>query len=499
MAASTPDTSFVSISPSENPPQTPLSIISSINEDEDSFILNSPSINTSPKHKFHPPTFKPRQVYQHRNSTSNLINHQKHPNQNTDDNHPLFKRRSSIQTLTKIQKDKLFDDQSDDYIDDSLIYNVPIASHSSLGIFNSSIVNTNNKKPWNSSNPNLLIPPSPLPGCSSTWIDSPNLKSNPSFNILSPEAKQLSTFYEMNLQSIANEEIQRRSKFNMYHIGESLDDLKLASNEKNNTISITRPSWFPPKNKTEVKSHESQYQEMITLQSKNSLRESKLREQMNSLRLIGDERLGYLTTKSTLTPKNINEIKNYIGGSKITCATKMKLLKMCIDYKMGENNLTPSTKLEGHWEIIEESLISSGYTTNQTNQLMDWLSHIFNDKFREKFTKNLDSNVVIKQLKDFQDDLNLLNFNNCIAMISKLPPDVLVRVIEMIISSWCFQTGKAIKRLLSLAICILREYHFGWSNIQMLLLNEETNIYIGDFERDQICFWDKVNVYYNKL
>lgn len=322
--------------------------------------------------------------------------------------------------------------------------------------------------------------------------------------MLSPEAKQLSSFYEMNLQSIAQDEIDRRKKLNMNHIGESLDDLKLASEEKNETISITRPTWFPPKNKTESKLHESQYQKMIDSKSKNFLRESKLREHLNSLRLIGDERLGYLTSKSTLTSKNVNEIKNYIGGSKITCSTKMKLLNMCIDQTSDKSLSSPLPSAvknieEGHWEIIEESFVSNGYTTKQSNQLMDWLNHIFNDEFKGKFSKHLKSKVIGKLLKDFQDDLVLLNFNNCMGIICKLSPNLISRVFEMVISAWCFQAGKAIKRLISISVCILREYHFGWSNIQMLMLNDETNVYIGDFERDQICFWDKVDLYYNKL
>lgn len=282
MSCETPDSSFQGATGTQ--PQTPLSIVSRGSENESFAPADESLITSSPKHKFQPPSFKQKPIYSHRNSTSNLVTSRnlQYPPAPA----PRFKRRSSTsqQTLTRAQRDKMFDDDNDEdsYIDDSLMYNVPIASHSSLGIL----------QPHRKllSQTNVVVPPSPLPGCEATFTETPTLRSNPSFVMLSPEAKQLSSFYEMSVQSSARQELERRRTANSL-VGvptvtsssdsntsalSQLEDLSLASIEKNKSMTITRPTWLPPKDPLEMSLHEKQYQRILRMHNKANIREAKL-------------------------------------------------------------------------------------------------------------------------------------------------------------------------------------------------------------------------------
>lgn len=496
LAVSTPDTSLVAPE-GDMGPQTPLSTVSSVLDES----LETPS--GSPKHKFQPPSFR-REGFRSRDSVGSHA-----PSIMTKRNtNPLFRRRSSVQTLTKAQKDALYDSTLDDSVEGNTtgLYNVPIASHSSLGIFHSSLGHGLCGPPGAHSTPDLLIPPSPLPGTQSSFVDSPALKSSPSLAMLSPEARQLSVFYEAKVQSLAAEELQRRKQA-APKLNASFDDLDMASDQKAALVTITRPTWCPPKPQQEKKAHERAYQKMLEHGSRVALRESRAREHRNAARLVGDERLGYLTTKTELSQKNIGEVRKYIGGSRVTPATKAKLLDLC--FKGNTNNIqkyigtqddfkTNKSHIAPYWEIYEEALTTDGYTSKQAKKILLLFEQTI-PTLPATLKPLLHSRSLAYILRNFQDDLNIISTDTLLALLAKVPPHILSRAIETLLSSFCVSPTKMAKRFIAIASCILRDHHFGWTTLQLLLITPELDVYIGTDERAVLSFWEATDALYTRL
>ena len=487
-------------------------------------------------------------------------------------------RRRSTQHLTKKQRDKLYDENKDDdvgHIDDIFMYNVPIASASSLGIFQNNPAESRDamRKAWNESQSNLIIPPSPLPGSiSQTGFQSPALQKNPSFIALSPAAQQLSTFYEFSSQNHATGELQKRKTQPMPQtvksdIISSIDDLSLASTEKLSKLSVTRPSWIPPKDKAELEKHEREFKKLINHSSKQALKSSKHKIKVNHKKAISDSRLKYLSEKSALTSANCNEVRKYILVTDIDKSTKFLLFRKMIIYKLGSNTLlTPpfkrsdSQKMETSDEEISNvskallldvkklfpkeielsesellsletilqpiarpvpclnldinklpkipalpiqtvlrelariaySLIQVGYSTPQVRDMIYWLHvHIFTVKFKEGFTKSLLKPSVVKLFKDFKDDYSILSIPTSLDLLLDLNHEVVSKSIELLIVFWSLGNGRGVKMFLAIISCIIRDYHFGWNNLQVIF-HSKAHVYIGEGEDTMEKFFSHV-------
>lgn len=488
----------------------------SVLESDDSDFLSVTSFHSP---KFKPPVAtrerEPERVFTHKFQSTPTLQYNKKD--------PRFRRRGSAQTLTKLQKEKLFEEDADDNIDESdNIFNVPIANSGSMRIFQSKNQSKEVlRKAWNQPNSNLIIPPSPLPGrlneneyfnFSMSPNLSPSISKNKSFSALSPAARQLSSFYEYSSHSDAQEEIKRRSEVNLPINGsesQSVDDLTLASQEKVRQLTITRPTWCPPKSEKEALKHERQFKEILKLQGRLALKEAKKREERLAERLIGDERLGYLISKDQLTSKNMKEIRKYIKITKITTATKLKLFDLCIGYWM-EGHETKKQEIQNQnqnqlnnipTEFKDKLIIastSSSYNNDQILKLAYFMDTILDKQCEEKIVGYLSRDIFLRNLHDFKDDISILNFKTLLNTIAHLPADIFVKTIEIFIVYCTSGNSRGLKFLMATVICIIRDYHYGWSNLQMLLMHSEP-VYVGSGDENQYRYLQKVEHWYNLL
>lgn len=507
-------------------------------------------------------------------------------------------RRRSTQQLTKKQKDKRFDDDNDtldDSNNDVLMYNVPIASCTSLRMFqNANAMESREalRKAWNESESNLIIPPSPLPGSIGTELnsedtitpldgkfpplsengvfESPSLRNNPSFNALSPTAQQLSTFYEFSSHTQAEEELKKRKEQPKPSTADpellsALDDLSLASSEKLSKLSVTRPSWIPPKDQAELHRHEVEFKKMVEHSSRQALKQSKHQVKIEHEKVIGDARLKYLSEKSQLTPHNCAEVRKYILITDIDTSVKYLLFRKLMIYKLGTNiflsppfvkNVEKDDKSGQNFPDVEIGplfanttvdispletsslqtilqplaspvpsntvdisklpkipavpiqtlltrlarialiLLRNNYTTPQVRDIIYWLhAHIFTVKFKESFTKTLSKGSVVKLFKDFKDDYSILTIPTALDLILDLSNRTVCKSIELLLVFWSLGGGRGAKMFVALVLCIIKDYHFGWNNLQVIF-HSKAHVYIGDKEDDMEKFFKHVLKYY---
>lgn len=409
---------------------------------------------------------------------------------------------------------------------------------------------------------------------SGTTFESPSLMKNPSFSVLSPTAQQISTFYEFSSHTQAEEELRKRKQQSTpttadRQLVSALDDLSMASAEKLSKLSVTRPSWIPPKDQTELHRHEREFKRMIERTSKEALKRSKQQIKLQHEKTIGDARLKYLSDKSSLTSANCAEVRKYILITDLDSSTKFKLFRRMVSHKLGENVLlsppvqkqassddsfdenlekldinslfesVPSVKptddemsslqtilqpftrptplkdvdvsklpkfpalpietLLPRLARIALTLLRSDYSTPQVRDIIYWLhAAIFTVKFKEGFTKLLAKHSVSKLFKEFKDDYSILTVPTGLDLLLDLDDLLVLKCIEMLIVFWTLGGGRGVRVFVAIVICVIREYHFGWNNLQVIF-HSKAHVYIGDDEESQKKFFGRVLGYYRLI
>ncbi|GMG19062.1 unnamed protein product [Ambrosiozyma monospora] len=511
-------------------------------------------------------------------------------------------RRYSMRSMTKAERAKRYDEleDDDDIPDDSTMFNVPMTLHSTASLFSHNNLNQSTevlRKAW-VEDAGHIIPPSPLPGAiafpgspssqgssSAHPGDEPNqaqlkrmssasgstnsstpsspykattnfandgspsctIAKHNSFNALSPMAQQLSSFYEFSIQNNVEEELRRRSTMSTHEIylDGSMEDLKLISSEKLDELSITRPSWLPPKDKQESHKQEHQFKKMIEDQGKMLKKQNALKEEREKSRQLGDARLLYLSGKSQLSNSNLNEIKKLIWRSQVdpqvrfTLFTKIlkqreqlvseddekKLkcpvvrntnLKIDVQSLVSSNtdlydnpklvtalsNLLKSTTAMTHWKfnsfaIASSLLLNEFNATLALNTLYYINQFVITESFITKFNSNVTKNHVMKShMKSFKDDLMVINFDSFVKLLSNIQkPNLCFKLCSLLIVHCDY------KLLYAFLLTIIVHYHFGWNNLQ-LLINGSANggsTAAGFRVDDEELFWSRVYGLYKKF
>lgn len=440
---------------------------------------------------------------------------------------------------------------------------------------NSSIPTTTRMTSSSSSAPTSAtsnLPKTPITN-SSHVFESPSLVKNASFNALSPTAKQLSTFYEYSSHNEAEEELKKRKEQptpttvdpNLISV---IDDLSLASAEKLSKLSVTRPSWIPPKNEVELHKHEKEFKKMIERTSKEALKNSKHQLKIQQERTIGDARLKHLSEKEFLTSSNCSEIRKYIIITDISPSIKFELFRKMIIHKLGDEVLlTPPfrkqdssdnsfvEKLEkldinslvesvhnkpneteiSNLEIILQpiarpipsnkvdvnrlpkipalpiqtllsrlakialTLLRCNYSTPQVMDIIYWLhAHILTVKFKEEFTKLLTKHSISKQFKEFKDDYSILTVPTSLDLLLDLDDIFICKCIELLIVFWSLGNSRGPRIFIAIVVCLIRDYHFGWNNLQVIF-HSKAHVYVGNGEENEGKFFDRVINHYGLI
>lgn len=509
-------------------------------------------------------------------------------------------RPKSVQQLTKKQKDKIYDENDNDTFDetddDILMYNVPIASSSSIRMFqNGNAMESRDalRKAWNESESNLIIPPSPLPGklndesasgvfsdgnlkASTSHINvnkshSPERRNVANFNALSPTAQQLSNFYEFTSHNQAEEELEKRKNRNTPSTADpklisTLDDLSLASTEKLAKLTVTRPSWIPPKDADELHRHEREFKKMISHSSKQALKHSKEQAKFEEEQKYANKRLQYFSQKSSLSSSNCFEVKRLILVTNIEKSVRFMLFRKMLNYKLGENvllmppfmktanssedlvnqlpeldvlsffneekkNLTeieisslktilqpiarpipsncvdisklpkipalPIQTLLSRFARTALKLLRCDYNTAQVRDMIYWLhAHIFTSKFKESYARLLKKPSVTKLFKEFKDDYSILTIPTSLDLLLDLSDTAVCKFIELLITYWSLGDSRGAKLFVVAVICIIRDFHFGWNNLQVIF-HSKAHVYIGSGDEKLQRFFGHILGYYS--
>lgn len=404
-------------------------------------------------------------------------------------------------------------------------------------------------------------------------FESPSLMKNPSFNALSPTAKQLSTFYEYSSHNEAEEELKKRKEQptpttldpNLVSV---IDDLSLASAEKLSKLSVTRPSWIPPKSETELHRHEKEFKKMIERTSKEALKNSKHQLKIQQERTIGDARLKHLSGKEFLTSSNCSEVRKYIIITDISPSIKFKLFSKMIIHKLGDQVLlippfqkqdssdnsfvekleklninslvesvhkkpneteissletilqpiarpVPSNKVDvnrlpkipalpiqtllSRLAKIALTLLRCNYSTPQVRDIIYWLhAHILTVKFKEEFTKLLTKHSISKQFKEFKDDYSILTVPTSFDLLLDLDDIFICKCIELLIVFWSLGNSRGPRIFIAIVVCLIRDYHFGWNNLQVIF-HSKAHVYVGNGEENEEKFFDRVINHYGLI
>ncbi|ODV84678.1 hypothetical protein CANARDRAFT_23679 [[Candida] arabinofermentans NRRL YB-2248] len=403
-----------------------------------------------------------------------------------------YKLKKKIFTKSsKADKYKIYDelDDGDDNLisDDTNIYNVPLSMSSTTSLIRSANILTSKTET------NLVIPPSPIPGIPNSdfsmtknngggnggngGIKSPKLSKYPSYNGLSPTAKHLTNFYEFSINSHVDAEYKKRSKL-INKIpsttnSKDLEDFKLISQEKLSNLSITRPTWLPPKDKHESWKHEKEFQKIMTKHSLTLQKDSLINEQRERDRMIGDARLIYLTTKNKISNSNHTEIKKLIWRSLIEPNARFEIFQHVIKLKYDENLNIPETNedLKKDWNFTSNKIIKSLKNANFSDDLIFKTLYLINKyitttKFITKFNDNIQTNSVLKKYRNkYNDDLTVLNYKNFVKLLSQFSDDLVFKLINLMLVLGDYKFGY------SFILVLCDYYHFGWNNL-LLLIND---------------------------
>lgn len=461
-------------------------------------------------------------------------------------------------SLTKAEKDKLYDEDNDEITGPSQMYNVPVANGSTASLF-SSFNNRHSqtilRKAWAEA-PNNVLSPSPLPGNLETnrasvfseggASTSPALSTSSSFSNMSPVAQQLSNFYEYSLQSHADDEFNRRLKQVDSKIGVDqlqlqdlkVDDYRMISQEKLNMLTPTRPVWLPPKNSAEASKQEHDFKRMIKHEGSRMQKESHRKQRIERDRTIGDARLEYLAGKESLTSSNVHEVKKLLWISQVSPAIRMTLFTKVLTYsynvtseqlnKLPSIHIASAASLDSINSMVDSTLHSYddpklisalGSLLKRTMPNKDWQYNsckIALSLLSGGFNNN-DSLRVLHYVNDYVVDKKFVaKFNNNITTsrtmatygkhfmddLNAINMTNFVRLLNCLSDPIVYKLTNLLviyadyKLLHAFLLTILLHYHFGWNNVQLLLSGRRDNLIRIDNED---LFWSRVYGTYKKF
>ncbi|KAH3667435.1 hypothetical protein OGAPHI_003084 [Ogataea philodendri] len=439
-------------------------------------------------------------------------------------------------TMSQQEKYKLYEElENDDKIpDESSMFNVPLAMHSTASLFEHTSRDSGShilKRAWKDSS---KIVPSPLPGALAqesrtepTYLPSPTLTKHYSYTTLSPDARQLTGFYEYSVQNHVEKELNRRSKYSSKV--DILDDPTLVSSEKADSLTMTRPSWLPPKNKHESLKHEKEFTKMVEKYGLHHRKESARAEQRERDRMIGDARLTYFAGKTKIKSSNWAEIKKLMWRTQVDAATRYTIFVKVLEHRQFSvevPTLSPTTRnldldsfISSHPDIYKQpklfasldkllritsaqqdwqlnsyhvnlALLTNGFSFSRSLKTLYFLNkHIVTKEFVTKFNAIQSHPYMKSSLKSFKDDLNLVTFDAFMKIMKNFSLPMVFKLVSLLMVYGDY------KLLYACVLTVLLHYHFGWNNLQLVLHNSDPMIRIPDEE----VFWSRVYSYYKKM
>ncbi|CCF58143.1 hypothetical protein KAFR_0D04960 [Kazachstania africana CBS 2517] len=240
--------------------------------------------------------------------------------------------RKSIKNKEKFydSQDPIVELQENDFVDDSLIWNIPMASFSTASFLNSASSKSakrSSKKPSSSIihlNEDTALPqPPPIPSSftpspkqhehrnsdtsytstassNTSILDFYEMPTSPipgvtklsDFQYIKETTKTLSSIYLHSQNRLSRTKLMERTSsaevlpFELKEASDKgMEDLLLVSEDKLELVSHTRPSWLPPKDANEKRQHEEQISKTMSMASIDELDKHKGREE----RIIRDE------------------------------------------------------------------------------------------------------------------------------------------------------------------------------------------------------------------
>ncbi|ODV95825.1 hypothetical protein PACTADRAFT_49273 [Pachysolen tannophilus NRRL Y-2460] len=263
-----------------------------------------------------------------------------------------LRRQTSRLTLKDIEKNYDDYDSDDEIPNDSIVWNVPMAVGGTANFFA-------NEKTCQS--PNLInsmlnsnsvsMPPSPLPGSYFTRPPSipasssnsggnvrnsspfsPKLQKQPSFQNLSPTAREISSYYESSSTNYFQEELDRRNSNShaMFQFQQAntqgLDDAKFLSGEKLQRLCSTRPIWLPPKDLKEVNKHEREISKVFAKAAEFELKSKELVKRNAEICALNKARFQDLFLRENIKKKHVHECGMMLFNTDIPNDIKFKMM-----------------------------------------------------------------------------------------------------------------------------------------------------------------------------
>ncbi|AOA63593.1 Bud growth protein [Komagataella phaffii CBS 7435] len=465
---------------------------------------------------------------------------------------PVSRRKSQMEA------EKIPVSFSDDEIpDDQLMYNVPVTNGCALSFYGSNNMPAKIVKLALQSVDDLQsMPPSPLPGRLEQFSDgsepsTPTIENyERKFHALSPEAKNLTKFYENSSTNFVQNELLKRKEYNKLKLpsgSETVEDaglekLDLISKEKLDTLCKTRPLWLPPKSFKEAKRHEKQASAMLDSAARKQKRMVSIRRQSERDLLIWKERLPYILSHETWKSSYKNEVvkntwkfpiqdelksqvwikfltdmkgdkvvpekyQEYDDLIKMDHLILKKLPKDISEESMKRLNqiLTARSKSNQDLKNGDETIIATifllpGFSNNDVFEIMRLLnanlrSGAFVSKFDRKVSKIVSfikHRVAKDQYTTFKTQSSeVLNFQFIFneLLLNHFSKDDMIRILELFILTEDYRL------LYALFITVYLHYHYGFSQISDLLSKENQNFTIEVDSK----FWERLYYYYSKV
>ncbi|QHS73741.1 Sbe22p [Saccharomyces paradoxus] len=539
----------------------------------------------------------------------------------------LRKEQSEMNLRNSIKrKEKFYDSQEqilelqEGDVDDSLIWNVPMASYSTNsflasakpndmnnlaakndlseytgGLMNDNSDNSDAKQNHRysnisfastTSNASLLdfneMPTSPIPG----------LNKVSDFQFIQDTTKSLASVYLHSSNRLSRTKLSERTKSSDFlpielkeAQNQGMEDLILVSENKLDAVSHSRPSWLPPKDRQEKKLHERQINKSMSVASldqlgKNKGKEEKLiRDETNKQKYVllldrditrnsSLQSLGKMVWDTPFSDETRSSIYSEILQSKTRFITKnyiqpfnelqelltkmgdfpknkeieiSQLIETSLRRKVsGLHDISPDLMLllkiksissqgiiTGDELLFHHFLVSESFQNLGLNEIWNIVNLVqmtcFNDLCKEKFdAKVLERKGVVagylSQNDEFKDEFNTecINSTTWWNILERIDHKLFMWIMDIIVVNnsqsyknspinedefvdrdWEYYRSKKVvtnyKILISFALSVLLNYHFGFSDLKSLCNVNDQRFCIPVFIDDEFVDTDTVN------
>ncbi|CCK68865.1 Sbe22p KNAG_0B04300 [Huiozyma naganishii CBS 8797] len=336
-------------------------------------------------------------IYGHSNSTTAIL-----PNKiplTASQRYRLRKEQTETSLRKSIKKKERFYDEQDPVvdlqegdIDDSLIWNIPMASFSTSAFLTSSgpkhkhVMNHQpnrlqsgprdqselNVTPQKDNNPsmynkNLKTPDNSFANEKTTFgsLDFFQMPTSPipginrvsDFQYIKNTTKNLSDVYIQSSSTLSKSKLtERTNSADVLPIelkqasDEGLEDLILISKDKLDMMSHSRPSWLPPKDVAEKRAHEKQISKSMSMASIDQLDRTSEREQ----RMIRDEtnkqKFILLLDRDITRKSSLKSLKKMIWETALTADVRSKVYSEVLQ---GNAKIITSRYLESYEQVLQ--------------------------------------------------------------------------------------------------------------------------------------------------